>query len=53
MRTYVAYYKDKSTTVQADTSYAASLKAQAIFKAKYSYQVTVMLADVTHDGSEV
>jgi len=53
MNDYVAFYKGRSVSVQADTSYNAQQAAAAIFKAKKSYDVTVILAkkegvDVIH-----
>lgn len=48
---YIAFYKDKQIEVYADTSYGAQLKAQAIFKAKKSYEVNVYLAE--KNGVEV
>lgn len=49
MRTYKAFYKNRTLTIQADTSYAAQLEAAKQFKAKKSYDVTVVLADVPLD----
>lgn len=49
MRTYVAFYRGRQLTVQAETSYAAQLKAAAMMKARKSYEVTVVLADVPVD----
>lgn len=43
MNTYECFWKSKRITVEADTTYNAQLKAQAIFKAKKSYEITVML----------
>ena len=43
MNTYEAFFRNKRTTVEADSSYAAQLKAAAFFKAKRSYEVTVVL----------
>lgn len=51
MNTYHAFYKTKKLEVTADTSYAAQLKAAALFKAKKSYEVTVVL--VALDGVPV
>ena len=44
MFTYIAFYKDKQITVNALRSYDAQLIAAKQFKAKKSYEVTVMLA---------
>jgi hypothetical protein len=49
MRRYIACWRGKQIEVEAETSYAAQLKAAAIFKARKSYEVNVMLADVVHD----
>ena len=54
MLTYLAFYKNKQITVNALRSYDAQLIAARLFKAKNSYDVTVMLAakdgqQVTHD----
>lgn len=49
MRTYKAFYKGKTVTVIAETSYAAQQEAAKFFKAKKSYEVTVLLADVPVD----
>ena len=46
MRTYKAFYKQKTTIVQAESSYEAQQKAAAEFRAKKQYDVTVVLADV-------
>ncbi len=49
MRTYQAFYKGREITVQAESSYAAQLKAAQEFRARRSWEVTVVLADVTVD----
>ena len=49
MRTYKAFYKGRSVTVIAETSYSAQQEAAKFFKAKKSYEVTVILADVPVD----
>ena len=51
MNGYIAFYKGKQVEVYAPTSYEAQTKAAAIFKAKKSYEVTVMLAE--RDGEQV
>jgi len=53
MNGYKCFYKGKEVEVQADTSYAAQLIAASHFKAKKSYEVTVVLCEkngeqVTH-----
>ena len=47
-RPYVAFYRDKRLELFAPSSYAAQQKAAAQFRAKKSYEVTVILADVVH-----
>ena len=51
MNTYVAFYKSKRLEVSADTSYEAQTKAAAAFRARKSYEVTVVLAE--KDGEQV
>lgn len=51
MNGYVAFFRGKRTEVYAETSYEAQKKAAAFFKAKKSYDVTVVLAE--RDGEEV
>ncbi len=51
MNGYLAFYKGKQIEVFADTSYQAQLKAAKIFKAKKSYEVTVIIAE--SNGKEV
>lgn len=48
---YVAFYKGKQMDVYADSSYQAQQKAAAAFKAKKSYEVTVVLAE--KEGEQV
>ncbi len=48
---YIAFYKQKQIEVYAPSSYAAQVKAAKLFKAKKSYQVTVVLAEL--DGKQV
>lgn len=53
MNGYIAFYRGKQIEVYAATSYEAQQKAAAMFKARKSYEVTVMLAEkddkqVTH-----
>lgn len=45
MNGYKAFYKGRQIEVMADTSYQAQQKAAAQFKAKKSYEVTVMLCE--------
>lgn len=51
MNGYIAFYKGKRLEVYAETSYQAQVKAAKEFKAKKSYDVTVMLAE--KDGQPV
>lgn len=51
MFTYIAFYKNKQIEVTALRSYDAQEKAAKIFKARKSYEVTVMLA--AKDGEQV
>ena len=58
MNGYVCFYRDKRAEVYADTSYEAQQKAAALFKARKSYEVTVVLAEkagepVEHDGASL
>jgi hypothetical protein len=46
MRTYKAFYKGKTTIVEANSSFEAQEKAAKVFKAKRSYDVAIVLADV-------
>jgi len=46
MNGYIAFYKDKKIEIYADNSYQAQLKAAKLFKAKKSYEVTVVLAEL-------
>lgn len=45
MNKYECFWKSKRITVEADTTYQAQQKAQAILKAKKGYEITVMLAE--------
>lgn len=51
MNGYVAFYRGKRIEVFAETSYAAQVKAAAIFKARKTYEVRVVLAEI--DGASV
>lgn len=51
MNGYIAFYKGKRLEVFAETSYQAQVKAAKEFKAKKSYDITVMLAE--KDGQPV
>jgi len=57
MNGYIAFYKGRRAEVYADTVLAAQQKAAALFKARKSYEVTVVLAEkngeqVTHTPTE-
>ena len=45
MNTYKAFYRGRETEVTAKTSYDAQLRAADVFKAKKSYDVTVVLCE--------
>lgn len=51
MNGYVAFYKGQRTEVYAETQYQAQLVAAGVLRARHSYDVTVMLAEV--DGEPV
>jgi len=58
MFTYIAFYRGKQITVNALRSYDAQLMAAKLFKARKSYEVTVMLAakdgtPVIHDAATI
>jgi hypothetical protein len=53
MRTYQAFYKNQVITVMAATSWAAQLAAAKVFKARKSYDVAVVLADIVIDPASV
>jgi hypothetical protein len=50
---YLCMYNGKKIEVQAATSYEAQEKAAKIFKAKKSYNVVVVLADVAISPSSI
>ena len=57
MNGYICYYKGKEIEVYANTSYEAQQEAAKRFKAKKSYQVNVVLAElggepVVYNGTE-
>ena len=51
MNGYVCFFKGKRIEVYANTSYEAQKKAAEIFRAKKSYEVTVIIAE--KDGAPV
>ena len=57
MNGYKAFYRNKTVEVYANTSFEAQAKAASLFKAKKSWEVTVVLCElggkqVTHTASE-
>jgi hypothetical protein len=48
---YKAFYKGRSIEVQAETSYKAQVKAAEQFKARKTYDVTVVLCE--QNGQQV
>jgi len=48
MNGYIAFYKNKQLEIYAKTSYEAQQKAAQQFRAKKSYDVTVMLAEINN-----
>ncbi len=52
MNGYKAFWRGKSIEVYADTSFAAQKKAAEQFKAKKSYEVSVVLCETNTDGSK-
>jgi hypothetical protein len=53
MRTYKAFYKGKTTVLQAESSYAAQELAAKVFKATKSYQVAIVLLDTVIDTASI
>ncbi len=58
MNGYIAFYRGKKIEVHAETSYKAQQLAAQQFKAKKSYEVTVVLAEkqgelVTHSPASL
>ena len=55
MHNYVVFYNGKTAELQADSLYAAKLKAIDLFKPRKSQQhmISVMFADATHSTSEI
>lgn len=58
MNGYVCFYRGKRIEVHAETTFEAQQKAAAQFKARKSYEVTVMLAEkngeqVTHSTGSI
>jgi hypothetical protein len=53
MYQFTAFYRGRSINVEAPTSYAAQQKAALIFKAKKSYDVTVIRSDIEHSTASI
>ncbi len=58
MNGYIAFYKGRKLELNAETSYQAQCLASAAFKAKKSYDVTVVLVEkngeqVIHSTSQI
>ena len=58
MNGYVCFYRGKKAEVYAETSFKAQQKAAEIFKAKKTYEITVVLAEkngnpVIHSTSNI
>jgi hypothetical protein len=53
MRNYFAFYKNQRIVVMAATSYAAQLAAAKVFKARKSYDVAIVLADIEIDPASL
>ncbi len=45
MNKYVAFWRQKSVVVEANTSFEAQEKAAVLLKAKKSWEITTMLAE--------
>lgn len=51
MYSFECFWKTKRMTVQADTSYEAQRKAALLWGVgRKAWEVTVMRADIVHDG---
>lgn len=53
MRTYIAFYRGKQHQLSAASSYQAQQQAAEYFRARRSWEVTVVLADVTLSTSDI
>jgi hypothetical protein len=53
MRPYIAFYRGKQIQLMAESALAAQLDAAKQFKARKSYDVAVILADVVHSTSSI
>lgn len=52
-RVYQAYYRGQTILVEAKTSYSAQLKAAALFGARKTYWVDVVLTDRVIDPASI
>lgn len=52
-RTYIAFYRKQQKPIVANTSYEAQKLAAQLWKAKNTYEVTVVLADVPVDPASI
>lgn len=52
-RTYIAFYRGQKKPIVAETSLAAQKLAAQLYKAKKSWEVTVVLADVPVDTASL
>lgn len=50
---FICFFKGKKTLILAETSYKAQLAAAVYFKAKKSYDITVMRADIEHSTNSI
>lgn len=58
MNKYLCFYRGRTLTIEASTSYEASKKAAKEFKAKRSWDVSVIIAEssgksVTHNPKDI
>ena len=53
MRTYKAFYKNRTCVVEAASSYEAQGKAARLLKVKRQHEVTVVLCDVPVDTASL
>lgn len=53
LRPYKGYYKGRTLEIQSSSSYEAQKELAKLFKAKRSYEVTVVLLDVIHHPASI
>lgn len=53
LRQYIAFYKGKQYELTANSTYSAQAIAAKHFKARHLFEVTIMLADVTHSTASL